>query len=161
MGSGVVRSAVLKNLGVNPDEYTGWAFGFGLERLAILSMELPDIRLLWSNDPRIKKQLILGQKYISVSKFTKIERDISFIVSKDFIPNNYFDLIRDIGGDLVEEVTLIDKYENPEKFGNDKISYTYRIIYRSQERTLRSEEVDPLQEKIYNETAKQFGAKLR
>lgn len=161
LGSGIVHPIVLKNLGVDPETYTGWAFGFGLERLAILSMELPDIRLLWSSDPRIKKQLILGQKYVSVSKFPKIERDISFVVNQDFIPNNYFDLIRDIGGDLVEEVALIDKYENPEKFGKDKISYTYRIIYRSQERTLRSEEVDALQDKIYKETAKQFDAELR
>ncbi|PIR88257.1 MAG: hypothetical protein COU10_00155, partial [Candidatus Harrisonbacteria bacterium CG10_big_fil_rev_8_21_14_0_10_45_28] len=54
-----------------------------------------------------------------VSKFPPITRDISFIVAKDFIPNNYFDLIRDIGGDLVEEVTLLDKFENTEKFGAD------------------------------------------
>lgn len=161
LGAGVVRSVVLKNLGVDPKEYNGWAFGFGLERLAIISMDLPDIRLLWSEDPRIKGQLKLGQKYVPVSKFPPITRDISFVVSKEFVPNNYFDLIRDIGGDLVEEVKLIDKYENPEKFGESKISYTYRIIYRSCDRTLLSEEVDPLQEKIYSETAKQFGAELR
>ena len=45
LGAGVVKGEVLKNLGVDPDEYNGWAFGFGLERLAIISMELPDIRL--------------------------------------------------------------------------------------------------------------------
>ena len=32
--------------------FTFWAFGFGLERLAIISMNLPDIRLVWSSDPR-------------------------------------------------------------------------------------------------------------
>lgn len=161
LGSGVVHPVVLKNLGIDPDEYTGWAFGFGLERLAILSMSLPDIRLLWASDPRIQKQLVLGQKYVSVSKYPQITRDISFVVGRTFMPNNYFDVIRDIGGDLVEEVKLLDKYENPEKFGADKTSYTYRIIYRSQERTLLSEEVDALQEKIYKETEKQFGAELR
>lgn len=161
LGSGVVHPAVLKNLGVNPNEYNGWAFGFGLERLAIISMSLPDIRLLWSDDLRIKKQLVLGNKYIEVSKYPSITRDISFVVKKDFIPNDYFDLIRDIGGDLVEEVKLIDKYENAEKFGKDKISYAYRIIYRSNDRTLLSEEIDKIQEKIYAETAKQFSAKIR
>ncbi len=161
LGAGVVRSAVLKNLGVNPEEYNGWAFGFGLERLAITSMDLPDIRLLWSQNERVKKQLKLGNKYKNVSKFPPITRDISFVVDKNFIPNDYFDLIRDLGGDLVEEVKLLDKYSNPEKFGNDKLSYTYRVIYRKSDRTLLSGEVDKIAEKIYSETAKQFNAELR
>mgnify|MGYP001617031756 CR=1 FL=1 len=161
LGSGVVRGSVLDKIGVDSKIYNGWAFGFGLERLAIVSMDLPDIRLLWSQDERVKRQLKLGHKFQEVSKFPPIVRDVSFIVDKSFIPNNYFDLIRDIGGGLVEEVQLLDKYENAEKFGADKISYTYRIIYRSNERTLTTEEVDPIQAKIYTETAGQFGAELR
>ncbi len=161
VGCGVVKGSVVEKLGVNPDDYTGWAFGFGLERLAISSMDLPDIRLLWSTDPRVTKQLQLGHKFVEVSKFPPITRDISFIVNKDFIPNNYFDLIRDIGGDLIEQVELLDKYENPEKFGPDKISYTYRVVYRSNERTLRTEEVDPLQNKLYEQTKDIYKAELR
>lgn len=162
LGAGVVRNVVLKNLGVDPEEYNGWAFGFGLERLAITSMDLPDIRLLWSQDKRVKKQLKLGNKYKEVSKFPPITRDISFIVDKNFVPNDYFDLIRDLGGDLVEEVELLDKYSNSEKFGSDdKLSYTYRIVYRSNSKTLLSSEVDKIQKIIYNKTAKKFNAKLR
>jgi len=161
LGAGVVSGKVLKKLGVDPEEYNGWAFGFGIERLAIVSMELPDIRLLWSQDERVKKQLKLGQKYQEVSKYPPITRDISFIVKKDFTPNNYFDLIRDLGGDLVEEVKLLDSYENESKFGSGMTSYTYRIIYRSNERTLTTDEIDPIQDKIYKETAKQFKAELR
>ena len=161
LGAGVVRKIVLKNLGIDPQEYNGWAFGFGLERLAMISMDLPDIRLLRSQDERVKKQLKLGNRYREVSKFPPITRDISFIVSKKFVPNDYFDLIRDLGGDLVEEVRLLDKYSNPKKFGPNKLSYTYRIIYRSGDRTLLSGEVDKIQKKIYNETAKRFNAELR
>ncbi len=161
LGAGLVQGEVLKKLNVDPEQYNGWAFGFGLERLAIIGMELPDIRLLWSEDERVKKQLKLGQKFVEVSKFPPVIRDISFIVDKSFQPNDYFDLIRDIGGDLVEEVQLTDKYENPEKFGPDRVSYTYRIIYRSNERTLEASEVEPLQDKVYSETAKQFNAELR
>ncbi len=161
LGAGIVRGVVLNNLGVDPDEYNSWAFGFGLERLAIISMDLPDIRLLWSQDKRVKRQLKLGNKYKEVSKFPPITRDISFIVNKDFVPNDYFDLIRDLGGDLVEEVQLLDKYSNSKKFGSDKLSYTYRIIYRSSSRTLLSDEVDKIQKKIYNETAKKFNAEIR
>ena len=122
---------------------------------------MPDIRLLWSEDERVKKQLRLGQEFKEVSKYPPITRDISFVVKKDFIPNNYFDLIRDLGGDLVEEVKLLDSYENEIKFGSGTTSYTYRIIYRSNERTLTTEEIDPIQDKIYQETAKQFGAEIR
>lgn len=161
LGSGVVRGSVLEKLGVDSSKWTGWAFGFGLERLAILSMELPDIRLLWSDDPRVKKQLKLGQKFKDVSKYPAIIRDISFIVPNTFVPNNYFDLIRDIGGDLVEEVSLTDKYENAAKFGADKLSYTYRITYRSIDRTLTNEEIEPVHKKVEAETKAQFGAEVR
>src|SRR3989338_10147889 len=133
LGSGMARKSVLANMGLTC--YHGWAFGFGLERLAMASMSLLDIRLLWSGDPRVKKQLKLGNKFKDVSKFPPITSDISFVVEKDFVQNNYFDLIRDFGGDLVEQVELLDKYKNAEKFGKDKVSYTYRIVYRSNVRT--------------------------
>ncbi len=161
VGCGVVKGSVLQKLGVDPSNYTGWAFGFGLERLAIVSMDLPDIRLLWSKDPRVTRQLHLGQKFVEVSKYPPITRDISFIVDETFVPNDYFDLIRDLGGNLVEEVSLLDKYENTEKFGPGKVSYTYRIVYRATDRTLRIEEIEPIQNKIIEATQKQFHATIR
>lgn len=162
VGAGVVHTQVLSNLGIDPSVYNGWAFGFGLERIAMAKMNIPDIRIFWSDDPRIVSQFKdIDSQYKEVSKYPPITRDISFVVDNDFVPNNYFDLIRDIGGDLVEEVGLIDKYENAEKFGKDKISYAYRIVYRSNERTLRSEEVDEIQKEIYHQTEKQFNAKTR
>lgn len=161
LGGGIVRPVFLKNLGVDPESYSGWAYGFGLERLAIASMDLPDIRLLWSKDPRVVRQLKLGRRFAAVSKYPPITRDISFVVDKNFIPNNYFDLIRDIGGDLVEEVKLLDKYEDAKKFGAGRVSYTYRVIYRHPNRTLKTEEIEPLQSKLYEETGTQFSAELR
>jgi phenylalanyl-tRNA synthetase alpha chain len=161
LGAGVVKGAVLKNLGVDPEIYNGWAFGFGLERLAMMSMDLPDIRLLWSNDERVKKQLVLGNKFKEVSKFPAITRDVSFVVNKVFTPNDYYDVVRYLGGDLVEEVKLLDTYANEEKFGQSRTSYTFRIVYRSNERTLISEEVDKIQAEIYKATQEQFEATLR
>lgn len=161
LGSGVVKSSVLKMLGVDPDVYNGWAFGSGIERWAMISMKLPDIRLLWSEDERVKKQLVLDQEYEEVSKYPPSVRDISFIVSKDFAPNIYFDMVRDVAGDLIEEVELIDEYENDEKFGANKKSYAYRITYRSLERTLTSEEVDRLHKDIERQTAEQFNGEVR
>lgn len=160
LGSGVVKGSVLEKFGIDSSKWSGWAFGTGLERYAMISMGLPDIRLLWSDDDRVKRQLKLGQKFQEVSKYPQITRDISFIVAKDFVPNIYFDLIRDLGGDLVEEVKLLDTYHDEKKF-KDKISYTYRVIYRSNERTLTADEVDVRQKKIYDQTVKQFHAELR
>jgi phenylalanyl-tRNA synthetase alpha chain len=161
LGSGVVKGSVLEKFGIDSTRWNGWAFGFGLERLAILGMDLPDIRLFWSQDERIKKQLHLGNRYKEISKFPPITRDISFVVDKSFIPNHYFELIRDICGDLVEQVELLDKYADEKKFGPDRISYTYRVVYRSPERTLKTEEVEPLQNKLYEQTKVQFNAELR
>ncbi len=159
LGGGMPKKSVLKNFGVTG--YNGWAFGFGLERLAIIGMELPDIRLLWSKDPRVVRQLKLGNKYNDVSKFPAIVRDISFVVKDDFIPNNYFDLVRDVAPDLVEEVHLLDKYENEEKFGKGNVSYAYRITYRTLERTLTNAEIDILHKKLEEVTKMTYDARVR
>ena len=161
LGAGVVKGKVLDNLGVDSSIWNGWAFGFGLERLAIISMELPDIRLLWSDDERVKKQMKLGQQFKEVSKYPPVVRDISFIVGKDFVPNNYFDLVRDVIGDMAEEMKLVDKYENEEKLGVGKVSYAYRITYRSINKTLTNDEVNTLHKALEAATVKTFGATIR
>ncbi len=161
LGAGVVKGSVLDNLGVDSSVWNGWAFGFGLERLAIISMELPDIRLLWSQDERVKKQMKLGQRFKEVSKYPPVVRDISFIVTKDFVPNNYFDLVRDVIGDMAEEMTLVDTYENEEKLGAGKVSYAYRITYRSIDKTLTNDEVNALHKELEAATATNFGATIR
>lgn len=159
LGSGLPRKAVLKNFQL--EGYNGWAFGFGLERLAIASMSLPDIRLLWSEDERVKKQLILGNQYQEVSKYPPATRDISFVVPNTFIPNDYYDLIREVGGEVIEHVEQIDKYENASKFGEGKVSYAFRITYRHLEKTLTSEEINGLHSEIEKRTASDFGATVR
>lgn len=161
LGAGVVQPSVLEKLGIDSEKYNGWAFGFGLERLAIISMELPDIRLLWSDNPKVKSQLKMGNKFIEVSKYPPIVRDISFVVNKDSAINNYFDLVRETAPGLVEEVALLDKYENAEKFGVENISYAFRITYRSIERTLTSAEVDTAHKKLEEVTASVFKATIR
>lgn len=161
LGAGVVQGSVLEKLGVDSNVYNGWAFGFGLERLAIISMELPDIRLLWSDDERVTKQLKLGQKFVEVSKFPPVVRDISFVVANDFLPNDYFDLVRENAPGLVEQVELLDKYENVAKFGEGKVSYAYRVTYRSLNRTLTSEEVDSLHKSLEKVTADTYNATIR
>ena len=56
LGSGMVDPNVLTNVGVDPERYTGYAFGMGVERLAMLRHGIDDIRLLYENDVRFLKQ---------------------------------------------------------------------------------------------------------
>jgi len=162
LGAGVVHTQVLKNLGIDPSVYNGWAFGFGLERLAMIKMKIPDIRIFWSKDERITSQFKdLNSSFREVSKYPMTDRDISFIVSKETNLNSYYEIVRSCAGDLVEEVSLMDKYENKEKFGEDKISYTFHIVYRSNERTLTSDEVDKIQQQIIDRTAEELNASIR
>ncbi len=55
-GCGMVDPQVLKNCGIDPDEYTGFAFGMGVERIAMLKYRVNDIRLFFENDVRFLKQ---------------------------------------------------------------------------------------------------------
>ena len=160
LGSGMPKKLVLKNFGV--EGYNGWAFGFGLERLAIAKMEIPDIRVFWSQDQRVKDQLKnLENKYKEVSKYPSIERDISFIIDKSISLNNYYELVQDVAEGLIEEVKLMDQYENDEKFGAGKKSYTFHIVYRSLEKTLTNEEVNVIHDKITEKTKKELNATVR
>ncbi len=56
LGCGMVHPKVLKDCGIDPEEYSGFAFGIGLERVALLKYEIDDMRLLYENDIRFLKQ---------------------------------------------------------------------------------------------------------
>lgn len=161
-GAGLVHTQVLKNFGLDPEIYNGWAFGFGLDRLAMVKMGINDIRVLWSDDSRITSQFKdIDSQYKEVSKYPETSRDISFVIDKNINLNNYYEIIRDFADNLIEEVKLVDSYENEEKFGKDKISYTFRIVYRSPEKTLTNEEINKIQENIREKTKQDLNAVLR
>ncbi|MBQ1597598.1 MAG: phenylalanine--tRNA ligase subunit alpha [Lachnospiraceae bacterium] len=56
LGCGMVHPKVLKMSGIDPEEYSGFAFGIGLERIALLKYEIDDMRLLYENDDRFLSQ---------------------------------------------------------------------------------------------------------
>ena len=55
-GSGLVDPNVLRNVGYDPEDVSGFAFGLGLERIAMLRQGVPDIRMFWENDLRFLRQ---------------------------------------------------------------------------------------------------------
>ena len=56
LGSGMVHPQVLRNVGYDPEEVTGWAFGMGIERIAMLKYGIDDLRLFFDNDLRFLRQ---------------------------------------------------------------------------------------------------------
>ena len=67
LGCGMVHPHVLEMCGIDPKEYTGFAFGVGLERIALLKYEIDDMRLLYENDYQILKTVLRRIKRMNTS----------------------------------------------------------------------------------------------
>lgn len=189
LGCGIMRDEILQSAGVTNS--IGYAFGMGIERLAMVLFDIPDIRLFWSRDSgflsQFNERLPLHKiKYKPVSVYPQCSNDMSFwlpaettIENFETNVNDFNDLVRDIGGDIVEQVshhktnfllqvltnflnipqvTLIDKFKH-QKTG--KSSLCFRIVYRHMERTLTQEEVNEIHKKIEQQAETRFNVKIR
>ncbi|KAG4922942.1 hypothetical protein JHK86_051755 [Glycine max] len=158
LGCGVTEQEILKRNG-KPNN-VAWAFGLGLERLAMVLFDIPDIRLFWSNDERFTSQFSKGQlgvKFKPFSKYPPCYKDMSFWINESFTENNLCEVVRGIAGDLVEEVQLIDNFTNKKGM----TSHCYRIAYRSMERSLTDEEINDLQWKVREQVQSKLNVVLR
>ncbi|KII67726.1 Phenylalanine--tRNA ligase, mitochondrial [Thelohanellus kitauei] len=120
----------------------------GLDRVTMKKFNIPDIRLLWSQDPRFINQFKTDgwdTIFKPYSKYPKTWKDISFWKNESFSENTLNDMVRSIGGDLIENVCLIDEYTHPETL---KVGACYRITYRSMDRNLTDNEVNAIQNEI-------------
>ncbi|KAL3780662.1 hypothetical protein ACHAWO_004143 [Cyclotella atomus] len=158
LGCGVVHEEVLQTS--DRADRRGWAFGLGLERLAMILFEIPDIRLFWTEDQRFHSQFASGEivKFESYSKYPPVYKDIAFWIPEGFVENDFFELARGIAGDIVEKMELIDEFTNPKK---GKTSKCYRITYRSMDRSLTNEEIDALQMQVREKVAEDLGVEVR
>lgn len=163
LGSGIMRHDILASGGA-PNKI-GWAFGLGLDRLAMLLFGIQDIRLLWSHDPRFLQQfqsVTVDPKtnitFAPFSKYPACYKDISFWVPSEFSCNDFYDVVRSIGGDLVERVQLVDKFTHPK---TKQDSHCYRITYRSMDSTVTNEEINQLQNGVREKVVRQLCLQLR
>jgi phenylalanyl-tRNA synthetase alpha chain len=89
----------------------GWAFGLGLERIAMVLFSIPDIRLFWSPNERFLSQFEQGKitSFKPYSKYPSCFKDVSFWLPRgvSLHDNDFCDVVRDIAGDLVEDVKKV------------------------------------------------------
>ncbi|XP_065805138.1 phenylalanine--tRNA ligase, mitochondrial isoform X1 [Labrus bergylta] len=170
LGCGVMEQELLNSAGAG--NKAGWAFGLGLERLAMVLYGIPDIRLFWSQDERFLKQFRVQDIeqpvcFQALSKYPPLHNDISFWLpeskesedgQESFTENDFYELVRSVGGDLVEKVTLVDEFTHPK---TRRRSQCYRIIYRHMERTLSQQEVRLVHEQIERSAQTELGVQGR
>jgi len=157
LGAGTVHPDIMKDLGL-PD-HQAWAFGIGLERLAMIMFDIPDIRFFWTKDPRFLEQFQPGKvtKFKPFSKYEKSYKDVSFFVSPEFSYNDLCAIARDADHDsIIESITLIDEFQK-----NNRTSQCYRISYRSMDGTLKSSDINSLQESIRASLVSKLKVELR
>ncbi|GAA5948520.1 hypothetical protein JCM3765_004909 [Sporobolomyces pararoseus] len=165
LGCGVVRQDTLSRSGV--PHKSGWAFGLGLERIAMVLFSIPDIRLFWSQDPRFSSQFKAGQisTFKPYSKYPECYKDLAFWLPTTneagegkWHENDFMELVRDEAGDLIEGVDLIDQFTHPK---TKRESRCYRFNYRSMDRSLSNEEVNKIQEKINERVKEEMRVEVR
>lgn len=158
LGGGVVQQKILDNCGIKGK--TAWAFGLGLERLAMILFKIPDIRYFWTDDVRFVKQFESGSiiEFKEYSKYPSCYKDITFWLNDEYKYNDFCEIVREIGGDIVESIEVKDNFTHPK---TGRVSHCYRVSYRSNDRSLTNEEVDKAQNEIRNLVEKQMNLELR
>lgn len=174
LGCGITKQSILDAAGV-PSQMA-WAFGIGLDRIAMLLFQITDIRLFWSTDERFLSQfrgvsadLDRLRQFVPFSKYPACYKDVSFWVgaggsagttpsSPALHNNDVMEVIRSIAGDVVEDVQLTDDFTHPK---TKRQSLCYRINYRSLERTLTNAETNGLHDEVTEALVQRLGVEIR
>ena len=193
LGCGVVKQDLL--IAADVPNKVGWAFGLGLERIAMLLFSIPDIRLFWSQDPRFLSQFSASStssshvaaaddnvkisRYVPISKHPACHKDVSFWLQSsssssssnnsagettqpnaapDFHENDVMEIVRDVAGDVVEDVVLVDEFVHP---STARKSLCYRINYRSLDRTLTNAEANRFHDEVKERLVSRLGVEMR
>lgn len=160
LGCGLLHRGVLDRAGVGSD-VDGWAFGLGLERLAMVLFDIPDIRLFWSADERFLMQFARGDltaRFKPFSALPSVEKHVSFWIDDGdaFHENDFHQLVRVTCGDLVESVRVIDRFCK-----DGRVSVCFAVVFRSMERSLTHTEVNVLHDELRSRVGRILPVTLR
>ena len=158
---GLVSSALLKRCGWDPSNTTGIAMGIGLDRLLMLRKNIPDIRLLRHEDPRIQNQMLDLQPWMEVSFQPSIKRDLSLAVDEDVNDEILGDTIREVlqeQADLIEEVCILSEtpYLNLPNTAIERMgmrtgqkNVLIRLVMRHPTRSISNPEANQIRNQVY------------
>lgn len=158
---GEANPKLLADAGLDPEEYSGLAMGMGLDRLVMLLKSIDDIRILRSEDPRIKQQMTNLKPYKPVSKYPPVSQDLSVSVSSERNEEDICEIVKNTLGDnssAVEEITILSETDYnllpPKAIERLGISpgqknMLIRIVLRSHERSLTHKEANEMRDKIH------------
>ncbi|KKQ07238.1 MAG: Phenylalanyl-tRNA synthetase domain protein [Parcubacteria group bacterium GW2011_GWB1_36_5] len=157
---GEAHPVVLGNAGFDHQEYSGLALGMGLDRLVMITKKIDDIRILRSDDTRIKRQMVNLDKFINVSDQPAAKRVLSF---STYVDQTEEDVCEEIRDELGPEATYIEEiryseisYEQlPTKAREnlgirpDQKNIVVTLIFRSPEGSLQRTMVNEWMQHLY------------
>jgi phenylalanyl-tRNA synthetase alpha chain len=158
---GLTSDRLLQNCGLNPEKYSGWALGMGLDRLVMTLKAIPDIRYLRSTNPDIAKQMIDLSPYDEVSHQPSIKRDMSYSVPKSYVEEDINEDIRSALGDnmnILESVEVLS--ETPAEQLPDNVrkrlgcnptqkNILVRVTLRHLEKTITNKQANEIYNDVY------------
>ena len=125
-----------------------------------LQLDYPVIAMEVNLDKIFKSKTEI-KKYSEISLYPSIMRDISVVVDKNKVAKDLLNEIKINGGKNLINVIIYDRFIDDKKLGKGKISLSFRLEFRSKERTLKDDEIDKIMEQIFNKLFKNYGAQLR
>ncbi|UTV28445.1 PheS-related mystery ligase SrmL [Photobacterium atrarenae] len=155
---GLINPLILEAAGLN--HHSGLAMGLGLDRLLMLRKNIPDIRLLRSQDHRVLSQMYSLQPYQEVSMMPSITRDLSLVVSKEMDEEQIGDLIRSDYQQqgAIEALNVVEEtpYEALPEGARKRLAIQpeqknvlLRLVIRDMEQTLTSEQANQIRNQVY------------
>ena len=166
---GLINDQILANAGLDPNEYSGWALGMGLDRLVMTLKDIPDIRYLRSTNPKIAIQMKDLSKYHEISNQPAIRRDMSYSVPSSYVEEDINEDIREALGDnqnILESVEILSEtaYDDLPKIVRERLGISIgqknilvRITLRHLERALENTEANDIYDAIYSKINKGKG----
>ena len=109
---------------------------------------------------KLFKKISLSKRYASYGRYPSVVRDISMVMDKSVTSQELENIIKEMGKDLVKDVSLVDCYKG-KQIPENKRALLYRIEYRSDEKTLEDSEVDRLHSDIKNTLSEKLNISFR
>jgi phenylalanyl-tRNA synthetase alpha chain len=158
---GLLGKDIIKLNGMDPEKVSGLAAGPGLDRLVMTLKDLPDIRYLRIDNPRIKEQMYDLKRYKPVSLQPAIQRDLSYSVPKEYVEEDISQEIESAIGEEIESLESVELLSETDyaklndiarkKLGikTNQKNVLVRITLKDLNRTLTKEDANQIYKKIY------------